>query len=283
VALALAGCGEDFQERSQLRDLRVLALVAEPLEVGPGEAVTIRPVVHVPPGAAVATQSWSFCPFTAGATASYACAVPECEVPVAAGEGGAVTADPLALASECLARLAGGAPPPGIPAELPDRVETVFRYRVEAGGDAREAIARIPFHPRGAPAERNAPPVLAGVEIAGAPAGSTPPVPPGAKVGVRVRLEAASAQRYVDASGRAVTESLVVSFFSTAGEWDADRADGPDARRELELKDLGDAAAVTVWVVARDLRGGEAVAGPFTIPIERARGSARSTRAPSRR
>jgi hypothetical protein len=272
TVLALAACGEDFQERSQLRDLRILALVAAPLEVGPGETVAIRPVVDVPGGAPIAAESWTFCPFTLGASASFACVDPACEVPVAAAPDGSITADPLALARACLARFAGGAPPAGVPAELPERVETVFRYRVEAAGDVREAIARIPFHPRGAPGERNLPPEILGVEIGGLPvtagAGAAP-VAEGATVEVRVLLDPASAQPYVDESGRRVTESLIVSFYASAGEWDADRADGPDARRGLEVKDLGGAPSVEVWAVARDLRGGEAVAGPFTVPVAR--------------
>jgi hypothetical protein len=270
--LALTACGSDFQDRSQLRELRVLALVAAPLELGPGEQVAIRPYVYVPGGGAPAAQSWTFCPFTAGASASFACAVPQCEVAVPAQPDGSVRADPLALALACLQRFAGASPPPGVPATIPERVDTVFRYRVEAGGDVREAIARIPFYPNGAPASRNLPPVILGVAVGGVAVpddGVAPALREGGETEVRVRLDPASAQPYVDESGRSVTEALVVSYYASAGEWDADRADGPDARRTLKANGVGSAAEILVWAVARDLRGGEAIAGPFRVPIAR--------------
>jgi hypothetical protein len=271
AAAALAGCEPEFQPRSSLRDLRVLALVASPLEVGPGEEVAITPYAVAPAGAAIAAQAWSFCPFSAGSAAGFACAVPECEIALPAGPDGGVRADPLALAQACLAG-PGGAPA-GLPATLPERVELLFRYAVTStDGDAREALARVPFYPRGAPAARNAPPVVLGVELGGAPVAAGvlgPPLRAGGALEVRVRLDPASAETYRDASGRLVQEALVVSFYATAGEWDADRADGPDARRTLEGSDLGAAAEAQVWAVARDLRGGQAVAGPFRVPLER--------------
>jgi hypothetical protein len=84
-----------------------------------------------------------------------------------------------------------------------------------------------------------------------------------------VALDPASAQPFLDELGNPAVESLVVSFFTTAGELDGDRADGPDARQTLEGEELGGAAEAEIWVVARDLRGGQAVSGPYRVPIAR--------------
>jgi hypothetical protein len=273
--LAGAGCGDDLAPRSFVRDLRVLALVAEPLEAGPEDAVTVRAVALPPPGAALGAARWSFCPFTRGVTAAYACAVPECETPLVPDGTGAVRLEPGRLALACAARLAGapGGPPAGIPADIPERLDTVVRYRIAAGGDEREAVQVVPLFPRGAPAERNAPPVLRALRVGGAEVSSgaaAPPLRPGGALEVRAELDPASAQRYLAEDGRTLVESLVVSFYTTAGRFDFDRASGPDARVQLEGKELapGDAEA-QLWAVARDLRGGATVAGPFTVPVVR--------------
>jgi hypothetical protein len=62
---------------------------------------------------------------------------------------------------------------------------------------------------------------------------------------------------------------VVVSFFTTAGRFTNERAqatiDAPEAGTSLEATDLGGARDAWVWVVARDLRGGAAVSGPFQV------------------
>jgi hypothetical protein len=112
---------------------------------------------------------------------------------------------------------------------------------------------------------------LGGVALA--PGDVGPALAPGGELAVRVVLDPASAQPFTDELGDAALESLVVSFFTTAGEFDADRADGPDARQVLKGEELGGAAEAEVWVVARDLRGGQAVSGPYRVPIARAVGA----------
>ncbi|HET7753728.1 MAG TPA: hypothetical protein VFK85_07440, partial [Anaeromyxobacteraceae bacterium] len=271
----LSACSSDLPSRSQLADARILAVIAEPLEIAPGESVSLRPVTWTPPGDAVAAHEWRFCPFTLGAASGYACALPACEVALVPAADGAVTADPLALAQQCLATAAaaGGTAPEGIPSEIPDRVELAFRYRVTTtAGTVRDAVALVPFYARGVPVPRNLSPVIERVEIGGialAPGGEGPPLRAGAELELRVVLDPASAQPYTDLLGAPAVEALVVSFFATAGKLDGDRADGPDARQILKGEDLGADAAAEVWVVARDLRGGQAVSGPYRVPIAR--------------
>jgi hypothetical protein len=230
--------------------------------------------VYAPQGDPV-TSSWTFCPLSAGAQAAYACVVPACETPLAPAADGSVTAVPSDLVLACLALLGGSLPSdPG--AEVPDRIETLFRLRATSpAGPAREAVARVPLWTRGAPPDRNLAPVVTGVEIGGAPVadgGTAAPIQAGGAVAVTVRVDPASIQTYTDASGRAVQESVVVSFYASAGRFDDDRRDAPVASSLLRAEELrpppADAEAV-VWVVARDLRGGQAVGGPFRIPISR--------------
>jgi hypothetical protein len=275
LLVALSACSEEFDPRSRLTDARVLALIADPLELGPGEAVTVRPVNWLPAGDAVTSHEWRFCPFTLGAASGYACALPACEVALAPGGDGAVSADPTALAQQCLAAAAGAGAqrPEGIPSEIPERVELAFKYRVTtSSGAVRDAIALVPFFVNGPPEPRNVAPIIERVEVGGAalaPGGVGPPLRAGGELELRVLLDPASAQPFTDALGNPTAESLVVSFFTTEGELEGDRADGPDARQILNGDDLRGRAEAEVWVVARDLRGGQAVSGPYRIPIER--------------
>ena len=267
VLLLTAGCTSDFSPQSDLLGLRVLALVADPLELAPGEPVTIQPRSYVPPGSAVTGQSWTFCPLSAGAVAAYACAVPQCEVELAPAPDGSVTANPSAIIAGCLG-FTGGA----IPTSVPDQVLTVFRYRIATDqGGTRDAVLQIPQWTRSPPANRNLPPVILGVEIGGLPAVAglpAPALPPNGTLPVRLLIDPASVQSYVDAAGVARTETMTGYFYTTAGTFSAGITTGTDTTSTLEGTDLlpGQATA-EVWVIALDLRGGQAVAGPFTVPI----------------
>lgn len=283
--LLAAGCGAEFTPRSVLFDLRVLAIDADPLEVGPDDSVTLDAYRYVPPGQEILTETWTFCPFSVGSSVGYACAIPQCEKGLTATGAPAdphaaprLTASPGALVRECLALLSGSAAPPP---EVPEKVEVLFRYEVETaaapGGTepagSRQAVLRLPLYPAGAPADRNVAPVISSVTIGGLavppPDGTNPLLRPGADLDVRVVLAPESAQTY-DEGGRMLTEQLVVSFYTTAGRFDYDWANGPDAAVKLRHDETGGAAGARVWVVARDLRGGQTVGGPYQVTIEQA-------------
>ena len=257
----LAACGGGFDPPSRLADLRVLALVADPLEAGPGDRVAVLATVFVPDGKAVTELEWSFCPFTTGARGAFACAVPACETPLVPDPAtGAVEAEPVALAQACLELLAAaGTVPVGVPATLPAELEAVFRLRVATGdGQQREAVERFRVLPGGVTEARNRPPVVAGVDVEGAVA----------SVMLRARIEAASLDAYVDASGLARIEDPVVSWYVTAGDLDYDRTSGVASSNGWSPADLDPGATgARLWVVARDLRGGVSVAGPFALSV----------------
>ncbi len=299
LLLAVAGCGVEFTPRSVVEDTRVLAIVTTPLEVGAadGDTVTLEAWRAGPSGGTIAAESWSFCPFSIGATAGYACAVPACEervtltqpAPAAAyGPSNPLTASPGQLARQCLALLsASGGLPPGVPtqpSEWPSKIEVLFRYRVTAAGSReRVAVQRIPVYLAGLAAglppgqAPNTAPGIASVAIGGPTNvvwendAATAHVPPvlrsGETLDVRVLLADNSAQSYVEGDRR-LTEQLVVSFYTTAGRFDYDWANGPDASVKLKGEDLAAGTVdATVWVVARDLRGGETVAGPIALSV----------------
>jgi len=266
-----------FQQVTELQDLRVLALIADPLELGPDETLTLTPVVHVPAGETVVDQGWTFCPFSLGPQAGYACAVPQCERAISpADASGAIAVSPGALALECLGALEAGGegPPAGAPDALPESLEVFFTYRVEDGtGLVREAIARPTVWPLGVPEPRNRAPVIRGVDLDGTPLRAGEPGPavgPGETHEIRVQADPESFDRYLDALGEERLEEPIWSFFATAGELDSQRLAGLDATMEFKTKTPPEeAAAITLYVVLRDLRGGQAVGGPFALPLDR--------------
>ncbi len=267
VLLLSAGCSDDFSPQSDLLGLRVLALVADPLELGPGEPVTLRPTTHVPPGSAIASQRWTFCPLSSGAVAAYACAVPQCEVELAPAPDGSVTANPSEIIAGCLG-FAGGV----IPSSVPDQLLTVFRYRVATDqAETRDAVLQIPQWTRAPPPDPNLPPVILGVEVGGSPAQvgvPTLPLPVDGILPVRLLIDPASVQTYLDAAGVAQTETMTGYFYTTGGTFSAGITSGTDTTTDLEGTGfLPGQTSAEVWVVALDLRGGQAVAGPFTVPL----------------
>jgi len=280
LALALLGlaplapaCGSDFDPPSLLDDLRVLAILAEPLEVGPADEIVLRPVVFVPPGDALDGLRWSFCPFDLGPQSGYACAAPACETELAPGADGAVRASPGALALACLAELgAGGEPPPGLPAEPPEVLEVRFRLSItSASGDAREAVQRVPLWTRAAPERPNRPPALAGVTWDGAPAAPgerLPEVAPGEERLLGVRVDSASLDLYPGPEGEELREEPLVSYHATAGRFAWDRDVGTDLEVVWKAEQLpAGISEAEIWLVTRDLRGGQAVDGPWRVPL----------------
>jgi hypothetical protein len=270
--LAASACSNKFDPVSYLGDLRVLAILADPLEAGPGEPVTLQPVLFVPPGQSVTGLSWSLCPLALDATRGFACVVPECEVALAADpDSGAVTVEPFAAAEDCVATLAAGGAGAALPV-LPDRVDVVFRLHVEtSAGEARDAIERVPLWLAGPPPERNRAPIIVTVTAAGvAPDadGAWPGVATGAAVAVRVTVDPASLDTFTDVDGSSRTEEAVVSLYGTAGRFDQDRGVGTDSTVTWKAeKLLPEDTEALVYVVARDLRGGQTVAGPYRLPI----------------
>jgi hypothetical protein len=284
LAAALA-CAPRFTPRSVIENLRVLAIVATPLELSPGgstvtlSARTVTAGGH-PAGPGDVQEQWSFCPFSLGASVGYACAssLPACDFHFPPGVAPAGF-DALAQAQLCLAALgvAGGLPsdvPPDLSAV--SRLDLVFRYTASDGATTRDVVQTVPLY-RTAPIPPNTAPTIARVLACGREV--TPPddftwpatdtgcvLAPGGEVEIRVQLTPDSAQPYHDASGSHV-EAPVVSFYTTAGRFDFDRASGPDAVVKLKYQEVGGPGTALIYAVARDLRGGETVTGPYGVAV----------------
>jgi hypothetical protein len=293
--LLLAGCSDTFVPPSVVEDLRVMALVASPPELGPpgtgpAQAVTVRAVLAAPPpgapgpGAAGLTERWQFCPLSAGASRAYACAVEACQVDLTPVDR-TVTVEPLTEIQRCLAALGGTLPSVPDGSAIPASFEVLVRYEVRQGtAVTRQAVQRIPIWtgaqapPAGWTANR--PPVIAGVTIGAVPATPCPDpadtsacapaatLTRAAELPVSAAIDPGSLDSTVDANGRAVRETVVVWFFTTAGRFTEERGQDPLATTALKAESLtpGTSQAL-LWVVARDLRGGEAVAGPFRVSV----------------
>lgn len=280
-AAVLAGCGTDFLPVSLLADARVLGVEAAPLDPGPGEDVSLRPLLFLPPGEQLASVGWSFCPFSLGPSAGYVCAVSACERSWSADpvsgqaftSAGETAANPTALVQACLDELQAGArPPPGIPAELPEVVEVTFRLRIEAAsGLMRDSVFRLPQYTRPPPEPRNQPPRVDRVTIGGQPVpAALPPVVPGAGLDLSFAVDPASLDTFIDSAGTTRREEPVWSFYATGGRFDADRQAGEEVGVTWKAEELGaDQAEVMLFAVVRDQRGGLGTWGPLTVPIAR--------------
>jgi len=90
VALALsagvsAGCSEGFDPYNRLTGLRVLAIQSEPVAPAPDETTTLTPLIYLPPGDAVASMSWSWCPYAGPSSQGYPCLISEEQLAQLAG------------------------------------------------------------------------------------------------------------------------------------------------------------------------------------------------------
>jgi hypothetical protein len=74
LAAGLAGCGADFDSRTLLAKLRVLALQAAPVNPAQGDATTLTPLVYTPSDEAV-QLAWSWCPLLGQPNDGYVCPI----------------------------------------------------------------------------------------------------------------------------------------------------------------------------------------------------------------
>lgn len=308
AGLLLASCTMDFVPGSVIENRRVLALIADPPELDgtrPGAAATVRAIEAQPldqpdpPAGTTLERRWSLCPFSLGARAGYACALPQCEVPLVPDAGGAVTvaqAELIALVTSCL-QAPGTVPPPGLgDGTFPAVSDVLVRYRlVEVTPAAavpevlvREAVQRIPVWNQPPTRALNTLPAFAAVAVTVDGVTAQPCLDPTAagvgacsKAGTLASVAPLSIVAAVDPASmedyptgeRTATEAFGLTFFTTAGRFDFDTGsatrDQPSASVKLELKEVpATTRDALLWVVLRDLRGGEAVAGPFRLGVE---------------
>ena len=285
VALAalLWGCVDlpDFPGASRIASPRVLAVVADPPEINPGQAVTLSLVVA---GADDYSASWAACAAfdsQIGGGAQYGeeddegCA----ERGLALGEGRQVVlpgifGEQLFDNFELAARILGGALPEETIRDVADSVGLPFviEARVEADGKAIRAVKRVLISRRERPHANPPPPRFAIGETDIEPDRADPlrcraagggdaivarstaiEIIPATDDGEEPWLEE---YRIIDARGELQdrTERAFYSWFSTGGEFDRDVTKSP--LRNQIWRTPGAAGAYPFWLVVRDGHGG---------------------------
>jgi hypothetical protein len=249
---AATACAPDFVPYNQLDRLRVLALRAEPMQVGFGASSTLTPLTHVPSGEAPAYR-WSWCPFTTGSADGYTCAVTEAELQQAAdaslpvgttfdvpsfelgNEETAIFVNPFPpelLRNACAGLIGEGGAPAGAVPDCRRSFPITVRLDLSTATEALTAVRRIDLVVEGI-LSPNQNPQLAGLRAAGdgvdfdaAPSvaedGSTP-IDREADVELFVELDEAEAEAFVAEDGESAREQLVLTWFVEAGETEVTR------------------------------------------------------------
>lgn len=283
VVLLVASCRPDFAEReSRVDRTQVLAVRLDPPEAKPGDLVTASLLVASPEGTAQASASWAFCAtprlLTENGAVSAAC-LANGVLPVGDALGPITAPLPAKACFDFGPEIQSAEQRPRDPdvtggyfAPLRARVSlagaavvTAFGFpRIEcnlvnASSDAA-ALFAMTYVP-------NQNPSLAPLEarLAGGESISLDAVPRGAAILLRASWSAEDAESYAFfdvGQQRMVTrrESMRVSWFATAGDFDKDRTGRTETEQETTTDNTWtapDEASVThIWLVLRDARGG---------------------------
>ena len=249
VLLIVAGaCQQQTTDRTLVDDLRVLAIRATPPEAAPGATVQIDALVADPKGGGRAVSAaWGICTpdFVKGVSS---CAEPGRTLPAGVGTSLSFTVGAGALDT--------------VPPEQQLRGIDLFLV-VSAHADAnnaepaRDVIAFKKLRVSTSPTPNRNPKLI---RFALGGDGSGPyAAAPGEVVELEVSATLDSYESYVDATGMQQKEGLKFSWLQTAGEYDTSinfqDADGAVRNRWIAHKG---APPATLWVVARDGRGGVA-------------------------
>ena len=284
IAVMSTGCGKDFDPATLLTTPRVLAMVMDPVEVNLGEDLTVTRTLFLPEEEAVSKETWSFCPITIGAYASYECLIPECEIELTpAQDGASVTFNTLTESIPCFEALAnageelGGkneepSDPTAQSEEIPKSLEMVVRYQAELeSGTTRSAIARVLVHTEEPPELENTNPKFERVEMPldseAAIDGATIEHKQGEELSIKVTLDPDFVDDFLNNFDETTSEDPYISFFTTAGTFKSERLVGLEVENTWTPDKEVVVDSAVIWMIARDGRGGQAVAGPFTVNL----------------
>ncbi|HEX2569529.1 MAG TPA: hypothetical protein VH877_08220 [Polyangia bacterium] len=257
------GCGNDFNPRSYLSGLRVLAVRAMPPEVGPGQTAQLD-VLSVDTRGRPVDFAWAVCrlpPIPGGSSVRSECATTD-TAPFLEQLGGGST---KAVTMPNVAPTDLGPPdytngfylPVRLRAETtagdPQRVTSIYRLRYALGTPPNQnpRIADVAVVQDG-----QAVPLVEGQPL---------PVRIGAKITLRATLAAGSVETYQVYSGdprttppETVTETVSVDWFAPAGDFE-NNATGeaePDNTLDLGQRPPSAGATIDLFVMAHDERGG---------------------------
>lgn len=270
-ATCLASCMTDFEEPSEVLDLRILAIQATPPEVLLDDDVPAVELVALVTDPRDPLREVSYHWRACGLTAELRCSDADWSIDL--GEGSAPTSELTGVLE--------------IDDELRDAARQtdtfmgfgglffVAQLTVEEGGpERRDAIKQVPGSsgfPEGTSENRNPSPPGLLHDGAEWPEPEVLEVSPGAEVSIEPTAPEGDAESYsvyrFDLGVQDLEEYLGYSFFASAGSWTRNGSGGsPDPIAvETSLASVWTApdveGDVTIWVVVRDGRGGTAWTG----------------------
>jgi len=256
-------CANDLERQGQLFRVRVLAIRADPAEL------VLDPDGVTPP-APVQLSALSFAPDGGTATVSYALCrpganvyAPEVQCPGADGlplPGGVVDLGDPAIRSY----LAAAGFVPGDPAQQEQLARGVLLnigYLATDGTPGDRGTERGVYQlSLRATRDPNHNPAIDEIFVYGSTPVQNQTFPLNTKVTFTPSLAEGSIETFVDASGQTQTEMIVYSWFATgAGKVEDFRSQEPfqgAGKRDSDYTTANAAESVTLYVVARDGRGG---------------------------
>lgn len=285
IAVALAGCGSDFDPSSRVVGTRVLAVRADQPYARPGETVNLEALAFDTKGRTL-TWAWTTCLNPASATA-VACFQRIAE-DTAAGRppalvlGASQTKYATTVPTDALSRLpaeARGAAYLGVlivtcPGTLDFGKKTgdlpfacIEAGRALALEEFEVGVKRIFLREK----DRNANPIITSVTFDGAPWPETEIKRVGAcssatenrydrcdgdKHTVAAQIDPKSLESGVDELGQPFQEDLVVQHYATEGLFEYDARIGTNTATGWVARASAKGTTVNLWFVARDNRGG---------------------------
>jgi hypothetical protein len=255
AGLLAAGCTTHPDSPvSFVAGLRVLAARAVPPEVAPG-AVSQVSLLVVDTGGLPVTAQWSRCTLAprTGEAVNPGCVT---------GSGGPPTLEALGGGTSIAFTM-----PQVTAAELgaPDATNGVYVPLVAQVSDGAEAVTTVYRLRLGGAEPPNMNPAIASVDVVDAAGGATPidPATPllvsaGQMITLAATLAPGSAQTYTTVTGMPQTETITVSWFSTAGALSVQKtsASQPNTVLDLSKNPPNAAGNVDLFAVAHDERGG---------------------------
>jgi hypothetical protein len=252
LALVAGGCTTHPDPPvSFIVGLRVLAVVADPPQVAPGATSQLSILAVDTDGQPISAQ-WSRCtlaPRTGEAVNPGCVTGTSALVPIGSG-----LSIPFEMPQVTAADL--GAP------DASNGVYVPLVAQVTAGAQAVMVVYRLRLAD-GQPPNMN--PEIASIDVIGAGGASTPidpatpfPVTAGEQLTLSATLAPGSAQTYTAVDGTTRTETITVSWFSTAGAFSVQKTGASQPNTVLDLsKDPPTAAGnIDLFAVAHDERGG---------------------------
>lgn len=291
VGLAASACSETWDPPSLVNKVRLLGIRAEPPYIPASGPTTLDALAAGQTAGATLCYSWAFCPFAWSKDGAFACIDPLVQVDLGSAATATVTPDivmaSLAQAPAVFKKL--GMAQPGASAsgsstakDMPEFYILLKVATADASGgscptDSAKALAQpcadssnclLGFKRLAwgiSPDKVNANPTIHGLNLDGVPwpADLTPTAAAGDRYDLKPSLDLADKEvtgTSVDPKLGNEKETLLMSWFTTAGVYDKERTLDSAPGNVLELPSLGAGQAerlVTVWLVLRDGRNGE--------------------------